>query len=182
MNLPVPQLLKEIRQLHDESIAHAIASVERVIKCGKLLIALEAQSPNWKKLVEEIGISSTTAWRYQKVAKHAAKSPAKTKYLLEQGATLVDLYRAFGLVKPCVGGGYDPKDYEARRDSADAQLSFSFEDFVPQLQTLIRGKNIDDLGKTTLLRLRKDLSEAQARVESALTAQGTITLNPDHQP
>lgn len=187
MSLPVPQLVKQIKAAHDAAFLHAQKSVASVLECGRLLRVLKAQlsfAEAWVDKVEEIGIAKRTADRYIAVADCAAKQPAKVKYLLEQGASLVDLYRAFDLVKPLQVGPYKTSDYIARKDREAAQLDlpFSYEHALPHIRALVVAKNVEELSESTRRRLLTEVEAAAHRLRESLKDSGAIELTKDHQP
>lgn len=184
MNLPVPKLVAQIKAAHQRSIEHSRSAIQAILECGRLLKSLKlalGDGETWVQKVAEIGIAKRTADRYIAVAAYAAKNPAKTNYLLEQGATLVDLYRAFDLVKPVVSGAYDPNTYQQRKANDQLELDFSYEEFVPHLRSLTKARNVEELSPTTLQRLRAELVTAQQRIDAVLAEKGAINLEK-HQP
>jgi len=185
MSVPVPLLVKQIKAAHDAAFGFAQKSVVSVLECGRLLKLLKlelSQNEMWVNKVEEIGLAKRTADRYIAVADQAAKNPAKTKYLLEQGASLVDLYRAFDLVKPVQPGPYKPEDYQDRKKSAQLTIDFSYEEFTPHLKSLLKARNVEELAASTLQRLRTELIEAKERIDAVLADKSALPITPDHQP
>jgi hypothetical protein len=187
--IPVPKLLSQIQTEHVGAITAATQAVRHVLNCGRLLISLKSSLPGeWEAKLESISMPKTTAWRYMKVASDAAKNPAKVKYLLEQGASLVDLYRAFDLVKPVVSGAYSSDVYKARRGAEDtAQLElFNYEkEFVPAIRSLIKSRDVEELKPETLRIIKRDLVTAQKRVDDLIANYGAAAMEivtEEHQP
>lgn len=180
--IPVKTLLSQIQTEHVGAMTAATQAVKHALKCGKLLLALKSSVPGeWEKHLELILMPKTTAWRYMKVASDAAKNPAKVKYLLEQGASLVDLYRALDLVKPVVSGAYSADVYQRRKAAEQLEMDFSYEEFTPQLRSLIKASNVEQLSPATLTRLKGELVEAQQRIDAVLAEKGAINLE-NHEP
>lgn len=177
--LPIARLITEIRKEHEAGTSCAAQAINHIIRCGQLLAALRASANgDFDTHIKEAGIAKTTAWRYMRVAHDVAKK--RGKHLLEQGASLVDLYREFGLVKPCEGGGYRSEAYQKRKALAGAQLEMDFacEEFQPHLTALLKAANVEQLGETTLERLRRDLTAASARIDDVLKNRKAIDLPP----
>ena len=181
MKLDTATLLKKIVAEHEAALRDAVSSVKHVLVCGRLLAALKLQAADWEKQLEAVKLSRTTAWRYIKVANDAAKNPGRTKYLLEQGASLVDLYRAFDLVKPVEQGGYKSDVYQRRKLGEQLELDFSYEEAVPHLRSLIKAKNVEELSESVRRRLLKDCEAAAERLRETLKDDTAINLK-DHQP
>lgn len=182
MSLPVPQLVKQIKAAHEAAYLHAQKSVASVLECGRLLKVLKVQlsiGEAWVDKVEEIGIAKRTADRYIAVAEHASRNPAKTRYLLEQGASLVDLYRAFDLVKPLQVGPYKPEDHQRRVAEAQLEMPFSYEEFVPHIRALVKAKNVEELSESTRRRLLTEVEAAAARLRESLKDSSAIEITPD---
>lgn len=174
--IPVAKLHKDIVAEHKAAMQHACEAIKHVIKCGRLLAVLKAQSEGaWEENLPE-GISRTTAWRYIRCAQDAAKNAAKVKHLLDQGASLVDLYREFGLVKAVEGGGYRSDAYKRRKALGQLELDFEFEEFKSHVTALIKAPNVETLGETTLSQLEKDLEAALKRVREVQAGQKFIEL------
>lgn len=183
MGLPIAQLEKQIIREHDLAVSHASAAIQHALECGKLLTVYRQSlaGGEWCERLEKLGIARTTATRYCKLALDAAKNPNKVKYLLEQGASLVDLYREFALVKPVVSGGYRPEVYQRRVANEQLELDFSFEEFTPHIKSLIKARNVEELAPSTLQRIKAELVEAQKRIDAVLAEKGAINLE-NHQP
>lgn len=183
MGLPIQQLEKQILKEHDLAVAHARSAVEHALECGKLLQAYRASlSGEWCARLEKLGIARTTATRYVKLAEDAAENPSKVRYLLEQGASLVDLYRAFDLVKPLQVGPYKPEDHQRRVAEAQLEMPFSYEEFVPHIRALVKAKNVEQLSESTRRRLLTEVEAAAARLRESLKDSAAIDLSLDHQP
>lgn len=184
MGLPIQQLEKQILKEHELALNHARSAVEHALQCGRLLCAYRAAVPvgDWCARLEKLGIARTTAARYEKLANDAAKNPGKVRYLLEQGASLVDLYRAFDLVKPLQVGPYKPEDHQRRVAEAQLEMPFSYEEFVPHIRALVKAKNVEELSESTRRRLLTEVEAAAARLRESLKDSAAIDLSPDHQP
>src|SRR3990167_7675523 len=153
--LPVAKLITEIKREHEWIAGTSLDLVKHVVRCGQLLAALRAASNgNWEQYVVQTGMSTTTAWRYIKVSQDIPKK--RCAYLLDRGATLVDLYRELGLVKACEGGGYRSEAYQKRKAIAGAQLEmeFQYEEAAPHFEALLRAANVEKYGESTIRRLR----------------------------
>lgn len=179
--VPVKKLVEQIAHEHDLARKGAEDCVRHTINCGRLLLALKAscEHGDWVNALKPIDLSKTTAWRYMRVAQDAAKR--KNAHLLEAGASLVDLYREFGLVKALEGGGYRSEAYKRRKALADVeeQLDFAFEEFEAGVRSLINAPNVEKLSERTLLKLREDLTHARVRVDDVLARKNAIEIGDE---
>lgn len=175
--IQIDRVVKEIRLSHQAAMNHATEAVKHVLKCGRLLAGLRDADGEWEKHLEGIGISRTTAWRYIKVAKDASRNPARTRWLLEQGASLVDLYREFDLVKPVTPGGYKSDVYQRRKLGEQLELDFSYEEFAGHLKALVKAPNVEELSESSLKKLDRELAAAKARVESLLKEKSAVDVS-----
>lgn len=184
MSIPIPTLEKQILKEHELAIAAARTAVDHALNCGRLLVSYHASVPegSWCVRLEKLGIARTTAARYMRLAGDAAKNPAKVKYLLEQGASLVDLYRAFELVKPLQVGPYKPEDHQRRVASAQLDLPFSYEDAMPHLRALVKASNVEKLSESVRRRLLGEVEAAAQRLRESLKDSAAIELSDDHKP
>ena len=176
----IGKLQKQIRETYRAASVKAREAVEAALRCGQLLIAAKAAVPDgeWEKFLAVVEIPKTTAWRFMRVSQDAAKNSKRVKYLLDQGASLVDLYREFDLVKPLEGGGYRAAAYQKRKALGQIEFDFSFEECSEQLSALASARNVADLGESSLVKLSKDLDAAKRRVVSVLADKRAVDLDP----
>lgn len=181
--MPIQNLSRieeQIKREHAACVQHATDCITHALRCGALLATYRATcAGDWCERLERIGIARSTAHRYIRVAEDAAKKQSRVKYLLEQGASLVDLYRAFDLVKPVEPGGYKSDVYQRRRLGEQLELDFSYEEFTPQIKSLVRARNVEELSPSTLQRLRADLEAARQRIDTILAEKTALNLNPE---
>lgn len=184
MKLQRSKLIRGIRAKNEEALASAKNLVVAVLECGVMLKALRADCPHgtWGDELKQTGVSETTARVYMKCADAAAaKGSKKVTWLIENCSSLAELLRCLGISKPCEVGAYDPDTYQRRKLAEQLEMDFSYEEFTPQLRSLIKASNVERLSPTTLQRLNEELIEAQKRVASVLADKGAINLK-DHQP
>ncbi len=169
---------RQIIKLHEAATARAHEAVRAALECGKLLILARKTIPEkeWTAWVEKIGLARTTAWRYERLAKDVAKG--RVKYLLEQGASLVDLYREFDLVKPLEGGGYRSDAYQRRKLSEQLQFDFEYEEFDQHITALIKARNVEELSSKTLTLALQKIDAARERVVAVLKDKEAVELDP----
>ena len=158
----------EVREMHIQAQQSAQRAIHFAIQCGVRLIAAHAvvRDGEWETWLESVGIDRTTAWRYMRVAQDKG-----TEQLLARGCSLVDLYREFGLVKPCEGGGYRSEAYQKRKALEDSGLAdqlilpFSFEDFTANVKSiLVKPQQISELADSSIHELEHNLEAALVRV------------------
>ncbi len=176
--LSILKIEQEIRREHQASIEGAVSSIKHAVRCGELLIGLRSsvEDGEWCRALERIGIARSTANNYERLARTRNKFPKKFSYLLERGAELVDLYRAFDLVKPVTPGGYKSDVYQRRKLGEQLELDFSFEEAIPHFESLSRAKNVESLAPSSLQRLLTECESAAARLRELLANAGAISL------
>lgn len=165
----------EIRESHRAACDYASSAILAAIKCGRLLATYRDNVPHgeWSERLKRLGISEATASRYKRIVIAADAKTKQVEWLIKDGAGLMDLYRAFGIVKPCPGGGYDPNDYIERKKlayrNATGQTEFHFEDqYEPAMRGLIHSPTVEELGEATLRIIKRDLTAGLQRIDSLL--------------
>jgi hypothetical protein len=157
--------------MHCQAQSAAQTAIHFALECGKRLLAahavlIEQGEGRWCEWLDSVGVPRNTAWRYMRVAQDKG-----TEQLLARGCSLVDLYREFGLVKPCEGGGYRSEAYQKRKALEDSGLAdqlilpFSFEDFTANVKSiLVKPQQISELADSSIHELEHNLEAALVRV------------------
>jgi len=180
--IPLQPVGAEIIRHHADALKHANAFCESVIAAGRLLLGVRAKLgvSRWGEWLDTLPLSRSTAYRYVKIAEVVNQNPERADYHLERGNSLVDLLRdpAFGLVRPCLGGGYRSETYQRRKLLADHQmdLPFQYEDFEAHVRCLITSKNVSDLADSSLEKLDHDLTTALARIREIKSNRLAIAI------
>jgi hypothetical protein len=176
-SLSIAAATARVNQLHAACSAAAKTAVETAIECGRVLIGVRRVTPGgFTEWVQTLSFSERTAYRYIKVAE---QFDLKAN-LLDQGAGLVDLYREFGIVRECKGGGYRSDVYQARKAANEAgtdQLFFAFEDFTVQLRALHQAPQIEKLSDSSLDRLETDLKAGLDRIHDLQAKRNAIAID-----
>lgn len=163
---PVDQ---KIRKLHKTAQRNAVQAVKNALQCGELLLKKHERTDHgdWLPYLETVGISQPTAHRYM-VCAHRRK--------LEGGAdakSLMDLYRAYGLLPELAGGGQ--RNGKPDRAAGGGQLFFDFNLFDGFMRVIEATKDnpftTTDLDELEATRART--ARALELMDEALSAQPT---------
>jgi hypothetical protein len=158
---------RKIKELHLSAMASAGRALEMALKCGALLAEAQAAVPygEWGFWLKGCGIPRETARRYIRLSKEWDAR----KQQIEQGVTLCELYRDYGLMKPLGGGGMRMGKDGISRHNAAKQLIFSFEAFTAGLDEVLR---FEEQGKNPFSDLARDQVEAEhAKTKRVLALQ-----------
>ncbi len=158
------KLAAEANARHRDCIAATKSACEKVLEFGRWLASQRERLGHgtFGDWVETLEFSRRTAERYMQVA---AEYDAK-RHLLPEGAGLIDLYRAFGLVKEREGGAH-----RATLDRGYAQqMELCFGVMTKQLQ-VVGGWGVErlrQLEREQLVATRDELRKTLGLVEEAL--------------
>lgn len=183
MKITLNTVLGQIKAHHESACQSALAMCQSVLKCGDGLLALKQMVAHgeFERTLEGIGLSGRTARRYMQVAEARASDPAKMNYLLNNGASLVDVMREFGLVKPLPQAGYDADKYEQRKALAQLEMAFSYEQSLEAVRAIHKAK-LSELSERSLKVLLRDTEEARARLETEISSRNGRTIDLGASP
>lgn len=179
MKLTITNVIAQIRAHHETACESARTLCDAVIKCGEGLSVLKSMVPHggWEETVREIGMKPRTASDYMRVAACKSKDPKKMKYLLDNGASLVELLREFGQVKPLPIAGYDADKYEQRKAASQLDL-FSYEDFLNNVKSAAKA-DLSKLEERSLTVALRETQKAQARIEAEIASRKSRVIDLD---
>lgn len=134
-------------------------------------------------MCEAAKLARSTVWRFTELVDRceeeirkehptllgARLDAAVDKMVLSTPKDLTAIMRELGIIKQV--GAYDAAAYQQKKLAGGQQLTFAYEFFESQVRALVQTETVKELSRSSLLKLKGELEEAQAKVEEALAGK-----------
>lgn len=170
------KLAEQARQLHAEVVQLSVGAIRKALELGRLLTqARELWEGGWYEWLEAAGIHPRTALRYMKLVEKVDARGVQ----LQEGQSLLMLYRELGIVKPLTGEGARDglEKMRARRAAAQIEFVFNYDVFDRTLAALEGTSANPFIGQE-----RVALEAARARAAHAVELIDAALGEPEPQP